>query len=308
MPVTLTLAAAPRRRRMRAPWTTTDPKSRRLKRLALGLVPTLTTLWGTLLRDLRADVSREDLDDALAVAHDLDAEQVLTDAWQTHVDQEARRVFPVLFADLWQDVGDALKPERQAVSGGALFPLMDTATEQHEHQAYLGGQLFDLWLTTLLSFRQATRRSRQTAGTATAQAAMVAQTVGLTPRQSRSIDAAAQEWQDEGLSAATSQQRTQDATSQALALRVRGIAETQAFGMVNLTQRLVMQQTAEAAGATVLRFWTITDDDRLCDRCAAVPGLNPDGVGMQQPFQTPEGPVMDPPLHSLCRCDVDYNM
>ena len=130
--------------------------------------------------------------------------------------------------------------------------------------------------------------------------------MGLTPRQANQIDTATAQWQDEGASAATIQQRQQEATSRGLALRVNQIAETQAFGMVQLAQRQVMQQAAEASGVTLMRFWNTAEDERVCEDCAAVPDLNPDGVGMQEPFQTSYGPVMDPPLHAFCRCDIDY--
>lgn len=40
------------------------------------------------------------------------------------------------------------------------------------------------------------------------------------------------------------------------------------------------------------RFWIVTPDDRLCPTCEAVPDLNPDGVGLSEPFQTPLGPML----------------
>ena len=45
---------------------------------------------------------------------------------------------------------------------------------------------------------------------------------------------------------------------------------------------------------TVRRVWIVTPDDRLRPDHAAVPGMNPDGVGLDQPFDTPVGPVMAP--------------
>ncbi len=48
----------------------------------------------------------------------------------------------------------------------------------------------------------------------------------------------------------------------------------------------------------------MTPDDRLCPLCELVPDLNPDGVGLDEPFQTAAGPVMYPPAHPLCRCAV----
>lgn len=58
------------------------------------------------------------------------------------------------------------------------------------------------------------------------------------------------------------------------------------------------------------RFWLDTKDDRERDEHLAVPGMNPNGVGLDEPFQTPIGPVMDPGTSGVasfdinCRCAV----
>jgi len=56
---------------------------------------------------------------------------------------------------------------------------------------------------------------------------------------------------------------------------------------------------------TARRHPIVTDDDRLREEHARVPGMNPDGVGLNEPFQTPWGPLMGPPWEAdphLCRC------
>lgn len=57
------------------------------------------------------------------------------------------------------------------------------------------------------------------------------------------------------------------------------------------------------------RYWLATDDDRVRDDHAAVPDMNPDGVGLDEPFQTPWGdatnPGDGPPDEAIrCRCTV----
>lgn len=55
----------------------------------------------------------------------------------------------------------------------------------------------------------------------------------------------------------------------------------------------------------VRRSWLLADDERTCEICAAVPGMNPPrGVKFGEPFKTPIGPVMYGPLHPRCRCTV----
>lgn len=56
------------------------------------------------------------------------------------------------------------------------------------------------------------------------------------------------------------------------------------------------------------RFWIVTPDDRARPDHLAVPKMNPDGVAVDEPFNTPVGPVMhpgdsgDPSFDINCRC------
>ena len=131
----------------------------------------------------------------------------------------------------------------------------------------------------------------------------------LTPNQIRSLDTARAHWQQAGRSVTFIRTATQEAVTIGLARRVRAIAETQAFGAVNLGHRLAMTQAAQASlgqGVQLRRYWHIQPG--ACSVCRQVPGMNPQGVALGQPFATPHGPVMDPGLHVLCRCMVDYRL
>lgn len=53
------------------------------------------------------------------------------------------------------------------------------------------------------------------------------------------------------------------------------------------------------------KFWLVTPDERLCPICRAIPRLNPKGRKLDEPFATPRGPVMFPPMsHVKCRCSM----
>ena len=61
----------------------------------------------------------------------------------------------------------------------------------------------------------------------------------------------------------------------------------------------------------VRRFWHYTFDERTRAEHRQIPAMNPDGVGMNEPFQTPLGPLMFPgdPMGAVsnvanCRCSV----
>lgn len=90
-----------------------------------------------------------------------------------------------------------------------------------------------------------------------------------------------------------------------LRLRATTIARTESIRAMNAGQQgawldAASQGLLDRSGTK--RFWVVTPDDRLCPLCEAVPDMNPDGVGLDEPFQTESGAVMFPPLHVLCRC------
>lgn len=49
------------------------------------------------------------------------------------------------------------------------------------------------------------------------------------------------------------------------------------------------------------RYWVITPLD-ACEICLPIPGMNPDGVGLDEPFRTPIGPLIHVHAHVQCRC------
>lgn len=92
--------------------------------------------------------------------------------------------------------------------------------------------------------------------------------------------------------------------------RARNIARTELHDAFEAGKAETWRQ-AEEAGLldrdTVRREWLVTRDDRLRDDHRAVPTMNPDGVGLDEPFQTPVGPIMRPGLGPpgfaiSCRC------
>jgi hypothetical protein len=90
-----------------------------------------------------------------------------------------------------------------------------------------------------------------------------------------------------------------------LAQRARTIARTELMQASNAGQHALWQQAISRGllPATATRKWTITFDDRLCQRCLAMSGQT---VGMNDDFVSPlDGArVHNPPLHPQCRCSV----
>lgn len=71
------------------------------------------------------------------------------------------------------------------------------------------------------------------------------------------------------------------------------------------TAKLTGWQIAQAFGALPAdqrRFWRTAGDERVRHSHAMVPGMNLQGVKLSEPFKTPLGPTMTPPLEPGCRC------
>jgi hypothetical protein len=85
------------------------------------------------------------------------------------------------------------------------------------------------------------------------------------------------------------------------------IARTEALRAANQGRRAAYAQYSALTGRDLRRFWLTAGDELVCPICAAIPGMNPEGVAMDEPYQTPIGPLMIPPdPHPLCRCSERY--
>lgn len=90
--------------------------------------------------------------------------------------------------------------------------------------------------------------------------------------------------------------------------RAETIARTEALRAVNVGVQDAWRQAVEqnkVSETSLRRRWSVALDERLCETCSPVPSMNPKlGVKFAQPFATPKGPAMLPPLHPNCRCSV----
>src|SRR5262249_17573663 len=87
--------------------------------------------------------------------------------------------------------------------------------------------------------------------------------------------------------------------------RARTIARTETIDASSAGQRALWDEARRAGylGDDARRHWIITPDERLCPACEEMPKLNPDGVPLGEPYQTPDGgEKMGPTLHPRCRC------
>jgi hypothetical protein len=90
-----------------------------------------------------------------------------------------------------------------------------------------------------------------------------------------------------------------------LAYRSRTIARTESIRTANAAAQESWRQLGAKgifAPGAMRRFWLVALDDRVCPECLAIPGMNPNGVGLEEPFHTPFGDIDNAPLHPNCRC------
>lgn len=90
--------------------------------------------------------------------------------------------------------------------------------------------------------------------------------------------------------------------------RSETIARTEALRTTNFGVQDAWRQAIEGGKASeslVRRQWIVAKDERLCEVCAPIPKMNHKrGVKFDQPFASPKGPVMLPPVHPNCRCTI----
>lgn len=86
--------------------------------------------------------------------------------------------------------------------------------------------------------------------------------------------------------------------------RALDIARTESLRASHIGQRDAWRQAVSEGvlPSDVRRVAVVTPDDRLRETHAMVPGMNPEGVGLEEPFDTPFGPLLGPPWEPLCRC------
>ena len=88
--------------------------------------------------------------------------------------------------------------------------------------------------------------------------------------------------------------------------RAQNIARTETATAAHEGQQRAWQTAIDEGllPQTTRRYWIVTPDDRLRTSHAQIVVLNPGGVRIGEPFQTPFGPRLHPPAEPNCRCGV----
>lgn len=195
--------------------------------------------------------------------------------------------------------------QRSAKTFGMAFDLTNPkAVEAIDLQAGLMVQ--NITAESRAAIREVLRRGFLEGKTVQQMAREIRGSIGLTERFARAVENYRQAQLDAGVSPGKVQQRADRYAGRLLHLRAEMISRTETLAASNRGQQAVWEEARRAGNLPPdsRRTWIITPDDRLCPICEEIPDMNPDGVGVQEPFQTPEGAIMTPPAHVQCRCAV----
>ena len=112
----------------------------------------------------------------------------------------------------------------------------------------------------------------------------------------------------ESIPTATQEKMVQSYRNKSLKYRADTIARTEALAALNQSQQEAFEQAIRKGHIVrdqVRRFWITAGDERVRHLHRLMPGANPEGVGMDEPFVVPGGGfVMNPPFGPMCRCIV----
>ncbi len=114
------------------------------------------------------------------------------------------------------------------------------------------------------------------------------------------------------LTAAQIRRQTERYADRTLRARAKRIAQTEGTMGASAANQMVWEQAADEGRIPeqdMRRDWVTQDDGGVREAHIQIPGLNPDGRGMNEPFDTPLGPMMFPgdpagtaPNRIGCRC------
>jgi hypothetical protein len=282
-----------------------------IETVTAAALPAFVTLWLGVFRDLREALPRAALEDALDAPQVLDTYTLLDQTWWVHGDGPARAMLMPLAFDVVAQAGEAMLPAistlvEQSVAFQAGLPEVEQAV-----RTAVGQQVQAIGQTTLRTVRGVVWDGWQADVAAAPLARAVRAAFGLTPRQQRGLQAMRTRLLAQGTPGGQVATALATARQQALRTRAETIAATQTWTLGQMAQRLVVEQAARSGAVTapqMRRYWRVAGGERTCVRCLAIPGLNPGGVGLHEPFRTPGGTIMEPTLHANCRCHVEYRV
>lgn len=213
------------------------------------------------------------------------------DMYNTDTQQALRDAQDALIQQLEQDARDTIE---QAVMAGALEGL-SAADIVDDIRMVIG--LTDFQANAVLNYQRMLEELDPTA----------------LARQLRNttMDQVVQDAIDSGdfLPSDTIDQMVQDYTDNYLDYRAETIAQTESVRAVNQGLHDSYSQAIDRGALpaeAVKREWQLGDSP--CPICESIPDNNPDGVGVDETFDSDDGPIDDPPVHpNACFAGTEFS-
>lgn len=283
--------------------TAPDAFWKRLHALADAQYPALQEAIADILAHIAGTVDRENLT-ALLLQGQREKVGAVVEETTRHLTERLASTAP---ATLLRDLAMQAASETPIVQLSTTFNVQDP-----EAITFLNGAIREQWLMVEASTLGAVQEILNRAFNGTLGISDVIEgltnSIGLTETQVKSLERYEAGLLQAGTSLAQIRTLVAKRTLALKKTRAEVIARTMTINAANAGQQARWEQAAREGRLdtqTARRHWVVTPDDRLCPFCSAIPGLNPEGVLLRQPFQTPGGLLLAPTAHPQCRCAVN---
>ena len=308
------ISKAPQRRFVNRP--STDETWQLIHRVADKNYPLFRQLFLNAWDNWREDVSIEDLVTNL-LAGNVDQSIAITVRPWTQTANVLLDGFQQTISDTTLAAAEATQSITEQIivdAGGPSIGIDFTATNTRvlQFSALYSGQLITLIGETE---REAIRQlitDALTKGQPPLQTAReIRQFIGLTRPQAQALIRFREALEASGMRADLIERRIETRTRRMINHRARMIARNESMQAAVRGQYelwIDVQNQGLVVEGAVRRFWVVTPDDRLCQICAPIPRMNPNGVGLLEAFDTPAGPKLIAHAHIVCRCAENYTI
>lgn len=268
---------------------------RTVHRIADALAPEMRKAFLRAVEELRERIDLNRLQELLARGREND----LNAFWREFEASVAPTLRPAIREAFMETA------QRSARTFGMAFDLTNPkAVEAIDLQA---GQLIqNITAESRAAIREVLRRGFLQGNTVQEMARQIRGSIGLTERFARAVENYRQAQLDAGVLPGKVAERAERYARRLLNLRAETIARTETLAASNRGQQAVWEDARNQGQLPpdARRTWILTEDERTCEICLEIPDMNPDGVGINEPFKTPNGYTMTPPEHVMCRCAV----
>lgn len=279
-----------------------NPTWQLLHRLASAATPALLRAVDEVLTAVGVSLPTDQLEALAAAGDQHGAEQLLRQAWRAVGER-----------GLEDTVGPQLRALALSAAEATTLVGVDVVFNVQDPEAlaaidaYTGSQIVAISETTLEAVQGIIRRAFESGTPLTQQISEIAEVVGLTPQQAESLATYRQGLVEAGETPGQIETLVARRAAAVRRQRAEVIARTEGLNAVHTGahERLIQSLRDGLLDPTrVKRFWIL--GSRPCPViCIPIPGLNPQGVGPLDPFQTPVGPLMYPTAHPACMCVVN---